>query len=567
MNWSYTYDPRIWPALITIGVMVFLAIYSWQRRKLPAAKPFAIGSLFAVFWAFGTVLEISAVDFSTGVFWVKFQVVWQLPTATAFFCFILEYAGLGRWLTRRNLILLTIPVLLVAGLIITNDYHLLMWTGFRMDGHIRPIPGAVNRIFVGYAYLLALSNFIVLLWLAIRSPQHRRPVALMLFGQIIGRGVYLLDYIFAGVLGSGESILMVLGFLSSTYAIALFHFHVFDPVPLARSTVIEQMSDGMLVMDLKGIIVDLNQAAEKIIGMPGDRLKEQFISNVLPLNSNLLDLSTKTGSAFAEITLGKDKSIHYYGLNLTLLNDRRNHMLGYLLLIHDVTEQRQAQDQILEQKQVVATLKERERLARELHDSIGQVLGYVNLQAQAIQKWVQAGNNKQAEVLLTRLADVARGAHTDVRESILSLKAGSGQEWAFLPTLSQYLSEFQSHYGIQTELSISKGSKEVIFETRAEVQLLRVIQEALNNAHKHSGARTIRVAINQEDSRGYITISDDGSGFDLNHSNQDSGAHFGLSFMKERMSEIGGSLTIDSQPGAGTVIRLEAPIRTMQEMT
>jgi PAS domain S-box-containing protein len=562
MSWSYTYDPRILPALITIGVMVFLAIYSWQRRKMSVARPFAIGSLFAVFWAVGTVLEISAVDFNTGVFWVKFQVFWQLPTTTAFFCFILEYAGLSRWLTRRNLILLTIPVILVLGLIITNDYHHLMWAGFRMDGHIRPIPGWVNRILVGYAYLLAISNYIVLLWLAIRSPQHRRPVAIMLSGEIIGHGVYLLDYLSAGALGSAESILLVLGLMSSTYAIALFHYHVFDPVPLARSTVIEQMSDGMIVMDLKGTIVDLNQAAEKIFGISEDRLKGQHINDVFPLNANLLDISFKTGKAFSEITPGKDKAIRIYDLNLTLLKDQWNHILGHLLLIHEVSEQRRAQEQILEQQQVVATLKERERLARELHDSLGQVLGYVNLQAQTIQKWVQAGNNTQAEALLTRLAEVARGAHCDVRESILSLKAGSGQEWAFLPTLTQYLSDFQSHYGIQTELSVCKDAKGVIFETRAEVQILRVIQEALTNARKHSGAQTIRVTIDREDSCGKITIADNGSGFDLSHSSKDSNAHFGLSFMKERMEEIDGKIKIDSQPGGGTILKLEVPIRT-----
>jgi PAS domain S-box-containing protein len=564
---SLSYDPHIWPALITIALMAFLSIYSWRRRNVPGARPFAIGSLFAVFWAIGTVLEISAVDFSTGVFWVKFQVVWQLPTATALFCFILEYAGLGRWLTRRNLVLLVIPSLLVLGLIVTNDYHSLMWTGFRMDEHIYPIPGKLNRILVGYAYLLALSNIAVLLWLAIRFPRFRWPVAIMLTGQIIGRGLYLLDYVFAGFLGPGESILFVLGLLSSMYALALFRFHVFDPVPLARSAVIEQMQEGMLVLDLRGKIVDLNHAADKILGMPLNRLKGQFITEVLPFSSNLLDVSINTESTFSEITLGKDKSIRYYGLNLTLLNDRRNHMLGHLLLIHDVTEQRQAQAQILEQQQVLATLKERERLARELHDSVGQVLGYVNLQAQTIQKWVQDGNTEKAGSLLTRLAEVARGAHTDVRESILSLKAGSGQEWAFLPTLKQYLSDFQAYYNIQTKLSIPNGLTESIFDAKAEVQLLRVIQEALTNARKHSGARTVRVTISQEDSRGYINVADDGSGFDPNNSNQESGRHFGLAFMKERMAEIGGNVNIDSQPGAGTVIKLEAPIRTAQEKT
>jgi hypothetical protein len=85
------------------------------------------------------------VDFSTRIFWIKFQTVWQLPSATAIFCFVLVYAGLGRWLTRRNLILLAIPPLITLVLIVTNDYYHLIWTGFRMEEYVLKF-GTANRL-------------------------------------------------------------------------------------------------------------------------------------------------------------------------------------------------------------------------------------------------------------------------------------------------------------------------------------------------------------------------------------------------------------------------------------
>jgi signal transduction histidine kinase len=567
MSWAYTYDPHLWPALISFALVTFLGWYSWRRRTVPGAKPFVFACLFAALWAFGAMLEISALDFSTQVFWVKFQTVWQMPTATAITCFVLVYAGLGRWLTRRNLVLLAIPPLIVLALIITNDNNHLIWTGFGMDGSILPFAGRANRILVGYAYILALINIVVLLWLAVHSPRHRWPVAIMLFGQITGRGLYLLNNIYAGLLGPGESVLAVVGVLSAAYAIAFFRFHVFDPVPLARTAVLEQMREGMLVLDLQGRIVDLNHAAAKILGEPVAGLRGRTAAELLSTNPGILAKPDKTAIIQSEISLGIGKAARNYNLNLMPLTDRRGELLGQLLLLHDVTEQKSAQVRILEQQSVVATLQERERLARELHDGIGQVLGYVSMQAQTIRKWVQDGNTEKADSLLNRLAEVARDAHADVRESILSLKAGSPQEWSFVPTLRGYLNDFQAHYGIHTELVLEDGLKEDNFKPDAEVQLLRVIQEALTNARKHSGAQTVRVTIKQGDHRGYITVADDGSGFDPAQLNREAGTHFGLSFMRERMMQVGGRVDIDSQPGTGTVVKLEAPIWNQQEDT
>lgn len=561
MSWSYTYNPDIWPPLVTAILMIVLAWYGLRRHKVPGAKPFTVLCISASLWAISSLLEISAADFSTKVFWIKFQATWQLAVATALPCFVLEYAGFGRWLTRRNLSLLAMPLLLTLLLIVTNDYHHLVWTQFRMSGeYVLQSFGVGNWVIIVYAYLLGLTNIGVLLWLTVHYRHRRLPVAVMLFGQIIAFGTYLLANIYPALLSPGERVLFVLGTMSLSYAFALFRFHFFDPIPLARVAVLDQMTEGMLVLDLQERVSDLNPTAARILGKAEAELKGQAIGEVLPLKGNVAQPS-KTAITQYEITLGGGSDTRYYNLSLTPLADRNGEILGQLILLHDLTEQKRSQEQVMEQQQVVATLQERERLAREIHDSIGQTLGYVSIQAQTARKLMQDGNNEKADSILKRLVEVAKDGHADVRESILSLKAGAGLEWSFVPTLKQYLESFQTNYGIRTELSISEKIREHIFESAAGVQLLRVIQEAMTNARKHSRAHTIKIVVEKNENQVHITIADDGCGFDFNQFDQNAGNHFGLVFMRERMAQIGGFLKIDSKPGSGTTIRLDVPVR------
>jgi signal transduction histidine kinase len=236
-----------------------------------------------------------------------------------------------------------------------------------------------------------------------------------------------------------------------------------------------------------------------------------------------------------------------------------------MLLLHDITEQKQAQARLLEQQRVVATLQERERLARELHDSLGQVLGYVSMQAQAIHKWMIDGETAAAETQIARLAGVAQEAHKDLRESILSLKTDPAEGWSFFAALQHYLDTYREHYAIRTELVIPKPLQEELFEPGASVQLLRVIQEALTNARKHGHAHSVQVTFERQDSKAHIVVIDDGCGFDPEALADFHNRHFGLAFMRERMAEIDGSLAIVSRPGVGARVTLEVPLRVEGE--
>jgi len=561
MSWPYTYRPEIWPAIATFGLVVFLGQYSWRRRHIAGARPFAIACFLGSVWSVGLVLEISALNLPTQIFWHKFQACWLLASAAMITCFILQFAGLDRWLNLRTCALLLLIPVLNALAIATNNVHHLMWTGFEMDGHVVPLPGRLFWFFNSYVFLLGLINLVVLVWLGIRSPRHRWPVAIIIGAQIVARIGYTLERIEGNWVGPGEAALATVGVVAVAYAVAFLGFHVIDPVTVARNSVLQQMREGMFVLDFEGRILDANPMAASIVGVPEDGLRGRSVSEVLPLDVGTPQRSGDTSPNRGDIVLGNPVSARHYDVNVTPLRGRKGELIGQLLLLHDVTEQKRAQARILDQQEVVATLRERERLARELHDGVGQTLGFVGLQAQAALQWVHGGNMEKAETILGRLAEVAHEAHADVRESILNLKGDSLEGWSFIPTLRTYLEKYQANYGIRTELSISDRVAEDTFEPAAGVQLLRIVQEALSNSRKHGGARSVKVTVDLNESRAHITITDDGHGFDTSRLEGGDGNHFGLVFMRERMQQIGGSMTIDSKEEGGTVLRLDVPTR------
>ena len=413
-----------------------------------------------------------------------------------------------------------------------------------------------------YSYLLAVVNLGLLLWLFVRSPRHRWPVALLVLGQIAARFFFEFGVLRWRLPPRWDPDPFVLVVVFGLYAIVLFRFHALDPVPVgprSRAGADARRHGGS---GRRG--TDRARESERRTS-PRQAACEPVWSRGPRGAAARTDIRPVVGIGHAasevEFDVGKRSSdARHYLLEETPLKDRRGFGLGRLLLLHDVTEQKRAQARLVEQERVVATLQERERLARELHDGMGQVLGYLSLQAQTARKRLHEGDDEKADALLARLTDVAQHAHVDVRESILALKAASSEDWSFLPTLDRYLQDFQAQYGIRTELSVADGVSEESFEPKASVQLLRVIQEALTNARKHGAAGTVCVSVGQDGDQACIAVTDDGCGFDPQRSGSDAGRHFGLVFMRERMAQIEGSVTIESGPGAGTSVKLKVPL-------
>jgi PAS domain S-box-containing protein len=559
VTWNYAYTPYIWPSLGTLLFLLFLTAYSGRHRSVPGATPFMIACLFGAAWAACIALEYAASDLATKIVWVKFGAIFKFPLVTAITCFILEYAWPGRWLTRKVLVLLSFTWLLEIGIILTDSIFHLAYRGFVFAGSMVPQLSLGGWLINIYAIaVLGTINLVVFGWLFLRSPQQRWPVVLMLVGQIMGRMIYLLER--THILGSALHFdLLGMVFEFSMYTIALFGFRIFDPISMARQAAIEQLQYGMLVIDLKGKILSLNPAVGAILGSPVRRLVGRPIQDVLPDWVDVQREFPRTATSPVELSLGTGADIRDFQVDVTTLNDWRGLAVGRLLMLRDVTEQKKAQAQILEQQRALARSQERELLARELHDELSQDLSFINVEAQAVCDELAAGQVEQASSDLKRLAKIAREAQVDVRGQITRLSLDILSREGFPGALRQFVSSFWNMYGIQAELCINQDPYEYSLEPTAEVQLLRIVQEAFTNIRKHANAQTVRVLLENLPGRIVLSIEDDGVGFE---SAQDATerATFGLRIMSQRAAEMGGRVTVHSNPGNGTRVVVEVPV-------
>ncbi len=210
------------------------------------------------------------------------------------------------------------------------------------------------------------------------------------------------------------------------------------------------------------------------------------------------------------------------------------------------------------QLQTLSVTEERARIAREMHDGLAQVLGYMNVQVQTLEAFLQQGKLDKLQVKLVQMREAVRVAHADVRENILSLRTTLNHEKGVISGMQEYLEEFEFQTRIATHFA-NDVDGELGLASLAEVQLVCILQEALTNVRKHANAHHVWVEITQasssEDARIVMLICDDGVGF--NHEEQK--RHFGLQTMLERSQSVGGTLNVSSTPGEGTRVACSIP--------
>jgi two-component system nitrate/nitrite sensor histidine kinase NarX len=227
-----------------------------------------------------------------------------------------------------------------------------------------------------------------------------------------------------------------------------------------------------------------------------------------------------------------------------------------------VTERKRAQAQILEQQKVQAALEERAGLARELHDSIDQSLAAAQLQAEIADELVDHGEIAGVHATLSRLVEITQSGHTDIRQYLLGAKTLLAPGQNVFAALQQFVRQFSRDFGPVTELVISPEVREQRLDARVEVQLIRIVQEALANVRKHAHASTAKVLFTLQEDCIQVRIEDDGAGFDVARLYKAEGPRFGLRSMRERAEAIGGTFQILSTPGRGTLIVVDVPLES-----
>jgi signal transduction histidine kinase len=221
-----------------------------------------------------------------------------------------------------------------------------------------------------------------------------------------------------------------------------------------------------------------------------------------------------------------------------------------------LTKSRQMQEELrhLSRRLIAAQEEERRRISRDLHDVIVQTLTGINLRLAALKSQTKKGardlQNKIAvtQRLVEKSVEVVHRFARDLRPTLLD-------DLGLIPALKSYFEGFMEQSGIRVSLVAYAGLEKVRSETRTV--LFRVVQEALVNAGKHSQASEVRVRFHEEGNAICLEIEDNGCGFAMEGARVGKGSkRLGLLGMKERVEMVGGSLSVESAPGKGTIIRI-----------
>jgi PAS domain S-box-containing protein len=514
-------------------------------------------------WSAGNALEMSGADFSTKLFWANMQYIAYCFSPVSLFALCMQFTGYDRFIRNGNLRwLLVLPSIIII-LIWTDPLHGLMRYDMHLDfsGAFPVIAkeyGPVFYIHAAYAHALNITAW-VLLTLAVfyRKTVYRKQAVLLLLGVsmiVVPNVLYILGL---SPIKRFDITPLFFGPAAILMAWAIFRYKMFDLVPLARARVFENMDNGVMVLDLQNRVLDMNTAFEKIIGLPSSQIAAQNAEDVCCRIPELSKACGDRNVMHTEFSVELNGSCRIYEAMLSLLTSGKGEIVGRLVVIYEISEKKRAQQMHLEQERRLAAAQERERMARDLHDNLGQILGFINFQAQGIRQELKNAGIETGIKRIDHLVDVTQSAHSEIRKYIRDTRNSAIMERDFASAVSNEIKSFEERAGVNAQLVMPASMDMERLEPRVRLNILYIIKEALNNVQKHACAKHVTILLDIKQGELRFSIDDDGKGFDTTlHGRCNT---FGLNIMHERAEEIGGKLYIESAPGKGSRITLCIP--------
>ena len=229
----------------------------------------------------------------------------------------------------------------------------------------------------------------------------------------------------------------------------------------------------------------------------------------------------------------------------------------------DITEQKRSERErrSLHLRAISAQETERKRIARELHDGVGQILSGVKFRLEALPG--EAALSEKTAARIVNVGGFLSRAIAEVRRVSQNLMPSELVDLGLEPALHALCREFKGRSGVSVTLQIRRIPAGVAPEFGSA--LFRIVQEALNNAGKHSKADSVTVDLSRRGGEFLLNVSDNGIGFRPGEKRSSGGKGIGLGNMRERAELLGGSFELQSKPGAGTVIRVRIPLTGLKD--
>lgn len=338
---SYQYSPYLLPLFAAAIISFLAAAYVWPRRQTPGATYLALMAITVTPWTLGYALEIAATSLEMKLLWGKSQYVGIVFAPYFWVLFALAYTNQNRPQLQRIVSWLALLPLTTLVLVFTTEWHSLHWR----DMFIKET-GSLSVLGVTYgpwfwihfisSYLFLFSGTLILLRALWRmSELYQAQIAAVLVA-IISPWIANILYFTGFNLLSGLD-LTPFAFTISIVALVwgIFGYRLGDILPVARDLVIEAMRDGMIVLDRRGRVADINNAASRMIGIPAAHAIGTTMIDLFQPWPHILEQVQNEQEGTAVLTIGEGDGQRHYELTISKLYDAKKLPIGQVITLHD----------------------------------------------------------------------------------------------------------------------------------------------------------------------------------------------------------------------------------------
>ncbi len=340
------------------------------------------------------------------------------------------------------------------------------------------------------------------------------------------------------------------------------------------AAIVESSDDAIVSKDLNGVITTWNRGAERLFGYSADEAIGQPITILMPAErvseeSSILERVRKGERVdhYETIRRRKDGTLVNISLTVSPITDAEGRIIGASKIARDISERKEIEKATRESEIMLRLIEaqesERRRIARDLHDHVGQEVTALRLKIEPLIEAV--ADDEAMQKAIGELRDIAERIDRDVGFLSWELRPSELEEFGLEGALQSFVTQWSRQFGIKADFHLTSDTPADVQQRLSrtmETNLYRILQEALNNVVKHADAGYVSVVFHRRKSRVILIVEDDGCGFKTESARRERSrlSGQGMIGMRERATMLKGTFDIESQPRKGTTILVRIPL-------
>lgn len=580
-----------WILYVSAIVAVSAATVAFRNRHAAGGRPFFWMMIAVTEWCLVAAFEAAAIDLPVKIFFSTLEYIGFGFTVLFYLFFACEYTGKTEWLTQSVRRFLWAMPFLNLSFAVTNHWHRLLWTHFTPAdfGHHQIVYHHGILFYVGifliYSYL-ASATLLLVSQMNVTSVLQKQQTRILVIATVIP---WVVSLIYVANLSPIPGLnISPMSLLTTGILIlhAVFRGKLLTLLPIAREQLLEQMWEGMIVIDNQNRMVDINKSAELLFNISTNQVVGQSLFKIFPDIQSLSEAIYSRKQSQIEIQW-KQEDTKYLEFKITPLNQSGQKNSGYLLVCQDITERKQseiAQEKLIQELKEANATKNRffSIISHDLRNPFNNIFSFVRLMKEHISEFSQ----EEIVDLSNELYKSTKSANIFL-ETLLEWSRSQTGSMPFHPKVLVFKDICDS----VEEILLTQASQKNIrlnFQVSNEIRIMAdyqmtstVIRNVVSNAIKFSyPGKEVMIKCFRDDGRATIQVIDQGTGMNaytlenlfrldksisMQGTANEKGSGLGLILCKELTEKQGGVIEVESEEKVGSIFTVKLPLAEVGE--